>query len=149
MIHRAPFGSMERFVGILIEHFAGAFPLWLSPVQVVVATVSEKSEVYGRTVHEALKKAGLRSELDITSEKIGPKKHRHRTAKVNYILVVGEKEATAGTVNVNDRDGRTIGNIPLSQFIEACRDEVDSKGRNRVDASSPRISGVAAPSVKR
>ena len=135
MVHRTPFGSMERFVGILIEHFAGAFPLWLSPVQVAVVTVSEKSEAHAATVYQTLITAGLRSELDISSEKIGPKKHRHRTAKVNYILVVGEKEAAAGTVNVNDRDGRTIGNMPLGRFIEACRDEVASKGRSRVEAS--------------
>jgi threonyl-tRNA synthetase len=135
MIHRAPFGSMERFVGILIEHFAGAFPLWLSPVQVGIVTVSEKSEAYGRSVHEALKTAGLRAELDDSSEKIGPKKHRFRTAKVNYILVVGEKEAADKTVNVNDRDGRTIGNVTLEAFVDACRAEIESKGRSRVAAS--------------
>jgi len=132
MIHRAPFGSMERFVGILIEHFAGAFPLWLSPVQVGIATVSEKSKGYAESVYETLKGAGLRVELDESSERIGPKKHRFRTAKVNYILVVGEKEAGGGTINVNDRDGRTIGNMTLEAFIDACRAEIDSKGRSRV-----------------
>ncbi len=132
MIHRAPFGSMERFVGILIEHFAGAFPLWLSPVQVGIASVSEKSETYARAVHNALKNEGLRIELDLTGEKIGPKKHRFRTAKVNYILVVGEKEAKDNTVNVNDRDGRTIGNITLERFIDTCRVEIESKGSNRL-----------------
>jgi threonyl-tRNA synthetase len=134
MIHRTPFGSMERFVGILIEHFAGAFPLWLSPVQVGIATVSEKSDAYARAVYDALKSAGLRAELDLTSEKIGPKKHRFRTAKVNYILVVGEKEAAEREVNVNDRDGCMIGNMPLERFISACRAEVESKGRSRVAA---------------
>ena len=134
MIHRAPFGSMERFVGVLIEHFAGAFPLWLSPVQVAVATVSEKSETYGRKVYAALKAAGLRAELDTDSEKIGPKKHRLRTAKVNYILVVGEQEASDGTVNVNDRDGATLGTMTLENFIGACGAEIESKGRSRVTA---------------
>ena len=128
MIHRAPFGSMERFVGILIEHFAGAFPLWLSPVQVAIATVSEKSVEFGRNVCKRLREAGLRTELDETSEKIGPKKHRLRAAKVNYILVVGEKEAAAGTVNINDRDGRSVGDMGVDEFIEACRKEVESKG---------------------
>ncbi len=132
MIHRTPFGSLERFVAILIEHFAGAFPLWLSPVQVGVVTVSEKSDDYARTVNDALKRAGLRTELDVSSEKIGPKKHRLRTAKINYILVVGEKEASGQTVNVNDRDGRTIGNIALERFIDACRVEVATKGHSRV-----------------
>ncbi len=132
MVHRAPFGSMERFVGILIEHFAGAFPLWLSPVQAAVATVSEKSDAYARKVHETLKQNGLRAELDLTSEKIGPKKHRLRAEKVNYILVVGEQEATAGAVNVNDRDGATLGNMPLENFIRACKSEIDTKGGTRL-----------------
>ncbi|UCE59779.1 MAG: threonine--tRNA ligase [Phycisphaerales bacterium] len=128
MIHRAPFGSMERFVGILIEHFAGAFPMWLSPVQVAVATISEKSEAYGRQIYDTLKNAGLRVELDLSSEKIGPKKHRLRTAKINYILVVGEKEAQDNLLNVNDRDGRTIGNMTVGAFIGACQQEIVSKG---------------------
>jgi threonyl-tRNA synthetase len=134
MIHRAPFGSMERFVGILIEHFAGAFPLWLSPVQVGVAAVSEKSEAYAGSVRDALKQARLRTELDVSSEKIGPKKHRFRIAKVNYILVVGEREAAEKTVNVSDRDGRMIGNMTLERFSDACRAEVESKGRSVVAA---------------
>lgn len=132
MIHRAPFGSMERFVGILIEHFAGAFPLWLSPVQVGVATVSEKSEEYGRRVAQDMKDAGLRVELDLSSEKIGPKKHRFRADKVNYVVVVGEQEAAGGLVNVSDRDGNMIGNLPLAAFMAACRKEVETKGKETV-----------------
>jgi len=135
MIHRAPFGSMERFVGILIEHFAGAFPLWLSPVQVGIASVSEKSEAYARTVYDALTSAELRTELDLSSEKIGPKKHRFRAAKVNYILVVGEKEASDSTVNVNDRGGHTLGNMNLERFIDACRVEIDSKGSSKLTSN--------------
>jgi len=135
MIHRAPFGSMERFVGILIEHFAGAFPLWLSPIQVGIASVSEKSETYARTVYHALNDAGLRTELDLTSEKIGPKKHRFRAAKANYILVVGEKEASDNTVNVNDRDGRALGNMNLERFIEACDLEIESKGSSKLTSN--------------
>ncbi len=127
MIHRAPFGSLERFVGILIEHFAGAFPLWLAPVQVAVASVSEKSEEYARRVQRVLAEAGLRSELDVSPDKIGPKKHKARQQKIPYILVVGEKEAAAEAVNVNDRDGKTIGTLPLQQFVENCRDEIRSK----------------------
>ena len=128
MVHRAPFGSMERFVGILIEHFAGAFPMWLSPVQVGVAAVSEKSAGYATEVSDALRRAGLRVELDVTDVKIGPKKHRLRAEKVNYILVVGEKEAADRTVNVNDRDGRSPGNMAIDRFIEAGRREIESKG---------------------
>ena len=124
MIHRAPFGSFERFVAILIEHFAGAFPLWLAPVQVLVASVSEKSEAYARSVHRTLLEAGLRAEVDLSPEKIGPKKHRARQQKVPYIVVVGEKEAGLGTVNVNDRAGRTLGTVPLAEFVGRCREEV-------------------------
>jgi len=132
MVHRAPFGSLERFVGILIEHFAGAFPLWLSPVQVGIATVSEKSEEYGRRVNQTLKAAGLRVELDVSSEKIGPKKHRFRADKVNYVVVVGEQEAAAGLVNVSDRDGKMIGNLLLDAFVAGCQREVETKGKEPV-----------------
>jgi len=127
MIHRTPFGSMERFVGILIEHFAGAFPLWLSPVQVGVASVSEKSAAYGQEVLAALRQAGLRAEGDFSNEKIGPKKHRFRSAQVNYILVVGEREAAERSVNVNDRSGRTSGNQELGPFITRCQEEIRQK----------------------
>lgn len=135
MIHRAPFGSMERFVGILIEHFAGAFPLWLSPIQVAVVTVSEKSDSYARSVYDRLKAAGLRGVLDVSSEKIGPKKHRWRSEKVNYILVVGEQEAARDAVNVNDRDGKTIGTLSVEAFLAACKKEIDSKGSTTVGSS--------------
>src|SRR5687768_4892002 len=121
MIHRAPFGSMERFVGILIEHFAGAFPLWLAPVQIVVASVSEKSSDYAQAVYKRLFDEGFRVELDTTAEKIGPKKHNARKQKIPYILVVGEKEAAESTVNVNDRTGQTLGTQPLDGFVEHCR----------------------------
>lgn len=127
MIHRAPFGSLERFVAILIEHFAGSFPLWLAPVQIIVVTVSEKSGEYARQVHRELQEAGFRCELDETPEKIGPKKHRARQQKIPYIVVVGEKEAASGAVNVNDREGKTIGTVPLTQFIADCREEVRSR----------------------
>ena len=132
MIHRAPFGSMERFVGILIEHFAGAFPLWLAPVQAVVATVSEKSESYGREVYGKCREFGLRCELDVSSDKIGPKKHRARQMRIPYILVVGAQEAAEGTVNVNDREGKTLGTYPLASFLEWCLIEVETKGRTNV-----------------
>jgi len=96
-------------------------------VQAAVATVSEKSADYGRRVFRTLKQAGLRAELDVSDEKIGPKKHRLRASKVNYILVVGETEAADGGVNVNDRDGHGYGNMSLEAFIAACEDEIGSK----------------------
>ena len=131
MIHRAPFGSMERFVGILTEHFAGAFPLWLAPIQIAVATVSEKSAEYARQAHGRALEHGLRTELDISSDKIGPKKHRFRALKVPYILVIGEQEASEETVNVNDRQGRGLGNYPLDRFLRGCQIEVATKGKKQ------------------
>ena len=131
MIHRAPFGSLERFVAILIEHFAGAFPLWLAPVQVVVASVSEKSAAYAFKVRNFLFDRGLRVEADVSPEKIGPKKHAARAQRVPYILVVGEKEAAEGTVNVNDRSGKTLGTVRLEDFAARCLDEA---GRRAVES---------------
>ncbi|MBK8270646.1 MAG: threonine--tRNA ligase [Planctomycetes bacterium] len=122
-VHRAPFGSMERFIGILIEHFEGAFPTWLAPVQVVVATISEKSETYGREVADTLRKAGLRVELDASSERIGPKKHEARRMKIPYIAVVGEQEAASRTVNLSDRDGKQLDSMGLDEFVEMLLDQ--------------------------
>ena len=129
MVHRAPFGSMERFVGILIEHFEGAFPFWLSPVQVMVANISEKSTEYARKVHQLLKVTGIRAEIDDSPEKIGPKKHKARALKIPYIVVVGEQEATAGTVNINDRDGRQLDNMALDLFLTMLVQENSPGGR--------------------
>ena len=136
MIHRAPFGSMERFVGILIEHFAGAFPLWLAPVQIAVMTISEKSAQYGRDVYQVLHQAGLRVILDDSSDKIGPKKHRARRQRIPYILVVGEQEAAEKTVNVNDRDGRMLGTFPIDNFVAGCYDEIQTKGQKKPETSA-------------
>ena len=105
MIQRAPLGSLERFVGVLIEHFAGAFPLWLSPEQVRVLTVSEKSEAYGREIEQKLRAAGLRVSGDYRAEKLGSKIREAQLGKIPYMLVVGEKEQTAGTVAVRHRVG--------------------------------------------
>ncbi len=129
MIHRAPFGSLERFVGILTEHFCGAFPLWLAPVQVGMVSISEKSAAYAREVDEACRRFGLRTVLDVSADKIGPKKHRLRNQRIPYILVVGEREAQDETVNVNDRDGKNMGTFPLSDFLEGCRSEIENKGK--------------------
>jgi len=134
MIHRAPFGSMERFVGILIEHFAGAFPLWLAPMQVGVVSISDKSADYARQVYEQCLSFGLRAQLDVSADKIGPKKHRLRGQRVPYILVVGEQEAQGQTVNVNDRDGKTMGTYPVGNFLEGCRVEIETKGHAAQEA---------------
>jgi threonyl-tRNA synthetase len=135
MIHRTLFGSLERFMGILIEHFEGAFPLWLAPTQVVVVTISDKSADYARDVVAELKAAGIRVELDDSAEKIGPKKHRARKMKIPYIVVVGEREAQDRTVNLNDRDGRQLDNMGLSLFLEMLQQENRPGGRSRMAKS--------------
>ncbi len=124
MIHRAPFGSMERFVGVLIEHFAGAFPLWLAPQQVRIATISEKSDEYACRVYNQLRDAGIRVGLDISAEKIGAKIRSATLEKVPYILVIGEQEAAAGTVNVRHRTEGQKGTVPVSQFLDQCLTEI-------------------------
>ncbi len=134
MLHRAICGSLERFVGILIEHYAGAFPLWLAPVQAVVVSVSEKSAEYASGVKDRLVAAGLRAEVDNTAEKIGPKKHAARRQQIPYILVVGEQESAAGTVNINDRSGRNLGTESLDAFVARCRQEIETKAIDAANA---------------
>jgi threonyl-tRNA synthetase len=127
MIHRAPLGSMERFVGVLIEHFAGAFPLWLAPEQARVLTVSEKSEAYGREVEQKLKDAGYRVTGDYRGQKLGAKIREAQLELIPYMLVVGEKDAAEGTVTVRDRLEGDIGAMPLSLAVAKLRDEVAAK----------------------
>lgn len=129
MIHRAPFGSMERFIGVLIEHFAGAFPLWLSPVQVAVLPISEKVIDYAGQVETALKEAGLRVELDPGPEKIGAKIRRAELAKVPFQLVVGQQEAEAGKVAVRRHGQGDLGQVPLTEFVARCKEEISSRGQ--------------------
>jgi threonyl-tRNA synthetase len=134
MIHRAPFGSMERFIGILIEHFAGAFPLWLAPEQVRVLPISEKTAEYGRAIEAELKERGFRSGGDWRPEKIGAKIREAQLDKVPYMLVVGEKEAAAGTVAVRDRLDGDLGAMPLAQVIDRLTREVDSRTIRQISA---------------
>lgn len=123
MIHRVIFGSIERFIGILTEHFAGKFPVWLSPVQVKVLSVSEKNESYAKSVYEQLRSRGIRCELDIRSEKLGYKIREARLSKVPYMLILGEKEEAEGAVSVRCRDaqegGQELGSMTLNEFISA------------------------------
>jgi threonyl-tRNA synthetase len=127
MIHRAPFGSMERFIGVLIEHFAGAFPTWLAPVQVAVLSISEKSAEYCKQVLAALTAAGLRAELNDGAEKIGAKIRNATMAKVPYMLVVGEQEAAAGKVAVRHRTLGDQGAVVLEEFVGRVKAEVASR----------------------
>ncbi len=117
MIHRVCFGSIERFIGILIEHFAGKFPVWLAPVQVKVIPVSEKSMEYAQGVYDQLRAAGIRTELDHKDEKVGYKIRQAQLEKVPYMLVLGEKEAAEGKITVRSRDKGDLGAADLSTFI--------------------------------
>ncbi len=136
-IHRAIFGSFERFVGILTEHFAGAFPTWLAPVQARVLPVSAKHVAYAAAVFERLRAAGLRVELDDRSEKLGYKIREAQLQKVPYMLVVGEREAREGTLSLRKRSGEDLGAIPVERFLA----EVTVEIRTRAVASPIRSDG--------
>jgi threonyl-tRNA synthetase len=127
MIHRAPFGSFERFVGMLIEHFAGAFPLWLAPEQVRVMVVSQKVEEYGRKVQQQLLDAGLRVSGDYRAEKIGAKIRDAQLELVPYMLVIGGREAEENKVAVRDRIDGDLGTMLLDQAIAKFQDEIRAK----------------------
>jgi threonyl-tRNA synthetase len=127
MIHRAPFGSMERFVGVLIEHFAGAFPLWLAPEQARVLTVSEKSESYGRDIEHKLRAAGLRVTADYRAEKLGSKIRDAQLELIPYMLVVGPRDAEQGTVSVRDRIAGDLGAMPFPTALEKLQSEIAAK----------------------
>jgi threonyl-tRNA synthetase len=124
MIHRAPLGSMERFIGVLIEHFAGAFPLWLAPEQARVITVSEKAEEYGRSLENRLRMAGMRVTGDYRPEKLGSKIRDAQLELIPYMLVVGPRDAEAGTVAVRDRIDGDLGAMPVDQAIARLEAEV-------------------------
>lgn len=128
MIHRVVFGSIERFIGILIEHFAGKFPTWLAPVQVKVLSVSEKSREYVNQVTAKLKKSGIRAEADNRDEKIGYKIREAQVQKVPYMLVIGEKESADGTiVSIRSRDRGDLGSTSTEMFINDLLAEIDEK----------------------
>ncbi len=124
MVHRAPLGSIERFIGILIEHFAGAFPLWLAPAQAIICSVSDKSAEYATNVFDVLRGANLRVELDNGNERIGAKIRSATLMKVPYILVVGEQEAASKTLNVRTRDGKQLGNLSVTDFLAGAALEI-------------------------
>jgi threonyl-tRNA synthetase len=127
MIHRAPFGSMERFIGVLIEHFAGAFPTWLAPVQVTVLSISEKSAPYANEVRETLVAAGIRVEVNDGAEKIGAKIRAATMAKVPYMLVIGEQEAEAKKVAVRHRTLGDQGAVAVEDFVARVKEEIATR----------------------
>jgi threonyl-tRNA synthetase len=117
MLHRVILGSIERFIGVLIEHYAGAFPVWLSPVQCVLVTVTDKQIPYAETVHEKLIEAGIRSERNFENEKLGYKIRQAQMQKIPYMLVIGDKEVEAKTVAPRTREGQNLGSLPVDDFI--------------------------------
>ena len=133
MIHRVAFGSIERFIGILIEHFAGAFPTWLAPVQVKVLPISDKYMEYGKKVLEELNEAGIRAEIDQRAEKIGYKIREAQMQKIPYMLVVGAKEEESGVVSVRSRFAGDEGQKSLADFIAAVKEEIEKKEIREVE----------------
>jgi threonyl-tRNA synthetase len=127
MVHRALFGSVERFFGVLIEHYAGAFPLWLAPVQIGLVPISEKHHEYAKKVEAELKAAGLRVETDVRNEKMNGKIRDFANQKTPYILVFGDKEQEAGAVSVRSRGKGDQGSIPLAEFIARCKALVEKQ----------------------
>ena len=126
MLHRVIFGAIERFIGILIENFAGAFPTWLAPVQVKILPITDRNLDYAREISKLMESKGIRTEVDERQEKIGYKIREAQMEKVPYMLVVGDKEMEAKAVGVRERKNGDIGQMPLQDFIAKIQEEIDS-----------------------
>lgn len=130
MIHRAVLGSLERFMGILIEHYAGKLPLWLSPVQAVVLTISEKQNEYAKKVGDILQKNGIRVHLDLRNEKIGFKIREHTLQKIPYLLVIGDKEVEKNQIALRSREGSDLGSMTIDAVCDILQQEIVNKHQN-------------------
>lgn len=126
MIHRALMGSLERFFGILIEHYAGAFPLWLCPVQVIVLTISEKTTEFALSIYDRLKDAKIRAEINTDNEKIGFKIREATLRKIPYLVIVGEKEAREGRITVRNRKGENS-EYKIEEFVDVLKMQIQQK----------------------
>jgi threonyl-tRNA synthetase len=127
MLHRVILGAVERFMGVLIEHYAGAFPVWLSPTQCTILTVTDKQIPYARTVYDKLIAAGIRCEKYFENEKLGYKIRQAQMQKIPYMLVIGDKEMAAGTVAPRARDGQNLGSLAVNEFVELIQDMCEKK----------------------
>ena len=129
MIHRVVYGSIERFIGVITEHFAGAFPVWLSPVQAMVMPITDRVNDYASKLADKLNSLGIRTETDLRNEKIGYKIREAQLQKLPYMLVVGDKEAEAGTVSVRSRGGVDLGAMSVDDFVSKIKEEIETKAR--------------------
>jgi len=129
MGHRALYGSVERFFGVLIEHYAGAFPVWLSPVQAVMIPIAERHAEYANKVAAQLREAGVRVEVDARNEKMNAKIREHAMQKVPFQLVVGDKEAEAGKVNIRTRGKEKTEDMPTAEFVEKIKQLIQDKSQ--------------------
>jgi len=129
MLHRAILGSMERFIGILIENYAGAFPVWLAPTQAVIVSITGNQADYAKIIAETLKNQGVRVECDLRNETIGLKIREHAIQRIPYQLIVGAKEVESNTVAVRTRDGAELGSISIDAFLQRLREDIACRGR--------------------
>ena len=133
MLHRAIFGSLERFFAILLEHHAGRLPAWLAPVQAVACTITHRQDEYVRKVVDLLTNQGFRVESDLRNEKVGFKIRAHTLQRVPYLLVAGDKEVAAGLLSVRSRNGKDLGTMSPETFANRLRDELESRGRRTLE----------------
>jgi threonyl-tRNA synthetase len=123
MLHRVILGAMERFMGILIEHYAGRFPLWLAPTQILLLTITDDQASYAGEVQELLQAAGLRAEVDRRNEKLGLKIREGTMRKIPYLIILGKKEAETRTISVRSRDGAETKGVAPAEFVERVKEE--------------------------
>jgi threonyl-tRNA synthetase len=133
MIHRAPFGSMERFVAVLIEHTAGKFPLWLTPDQVIILPISEKYQIYSEKVLKFLNNSEIRAQIDDRNEKTGKKIRDAELQRIPYMLILGEKEETENTVSVRKQGDGDTGKMTMQEFVDFIKLEISQAMENNLD----------------
>ncbi len=132
MIHRAILGTFERFMGILLEHYAGNMPLWLSPVQVAVLTISEKQHAYAAKIEQILQKKSIRTTFDLRNEKIGFKIREHTLQKIPYLLIIGDKEVETQQITVRSRMGKDLGQMTVEILLDMLHQECHAKSFNDI-----------------
>jgi len=136
MLHRAILGSLERFIGILLEHYAGKLPVWLAPTQAVVMNITDKQAAFAEELTLKLKKHGLRVKSDLRNEKIGFKIREHTLEHVPYLLVLGDREVESRSVSVRTQDGSDLGVMPIDKFVDLVRVEIARRGRVELEETT-------------